>query len=553
MKKFLSLALALVLAVSALPIFAQAEAAPEPVLYYSFDNGETVDTGDVEVLNTGVTFSEDDSVSGSSAYFDGNSSYIELSGDITSYLDDDFTVSAWVRVDEPNWWMRIFDFGTQSAYAFLGLYDTTDLRYALLTDETGSEINVTADDTVEDGAWMHVALVRSGSTVKIYKNGSLSASSVDFGEHTPSEITEGNNYLGKSQFSTDAYFKGYIDEFKIYASALTEDQLLDSMGDGIKEDFAEYLTLPSGVSDAMTTKKDLTLVSFEGEHASLTWTSSDESVISSTGEVARGDETKTVTLTATITIGGEEYTYDYAVTVPATNSVDTEINVDAASKGVEINPDMVGIFFEDINYAADGGLYAELVQNRSFEAVDAQSNQVDPTPIPSYSWTINSSDYAFLSDDPLNDNNTTYLHINSPQENDIITNSCYDGISAEVGDKFDFSVFARVNEDFEGKIMVTLVENGKTVGKAYIEDISSEWAKYEAEITATADMDNALLCLTLLPESGASYLDLDMISLFPQDTWMNRKNGLRADLVQMLKDLHPGFLRFPGGCIVEGL
>ncbi|MCD8048212.1 MAG: Ig-like domain-containing protein [Clostridia bacterium] len=551
MKKFLSLALAFVLAFSTLPIFAQAEAAPEPFLYYSFDNAETVDTGDFTVSNTGVTFSDEESVSGSAAYFDGNSSYLELVGDITSYLDDDFTVSTWVRVDSPNWWMRIFDFGTESAYAFLGLYDTTDLRYALLTDETGYEINVTADDTVEDGAWMHVALVRSGNTVKIYKNGVLSASSVDFGEHTPSEVTEGNNYLGKSQFSSDAYFKGYIDEFKIYAAALTDEQVLDSMGDGVKEEFAEYLTIPSGVTGDMTTKKDLDLVSFEGEHASLTWTSSDETVISSTGEVSRGDETKTVTLTATITINGEEYVYNYVVTVPATNSVDTEINIDAASRGVDINPDMIGIFFEDINYAADGGLYAELVQNRSFEALDAQSNQTDPTPIPSYAWTID-ADYSFLSDDPLNENNTTYLRISSPSENVTITNACYDGISAELGDKFDFSVFARADSDFEGKIVVTLVENGKTVGKTYVEEITSEWAKYEVEMTATSDMDNALLCLSFETDGDNQYIELDMISLFPQDTWMNRKNGLRADLVQMLKDLHPGFLRFPGGCIVEG-
>ncbi len=551
MKKFLSLALVLILAVSTLPIFAQADAAPEPILYNSFDNGDAVDAGEFEVLNTGVTYSEDEAVSGSAAYFDGNSSYLELSGDITPSLSGDFTVSTWVRVDSPNWWMRIFDFGTQSEYAFLGVYSTTDIRYALLSEETGSEINVTASGTIEDGVWMHVALVRDGNTVKLYKNGVLEVTSTDFGSHTPSEITEGNNYLGKSQFSGDAYFQGYIDEFKIYDAALTEEQILDTMADGISESFAEYLTIPSGVTDGMSTKKDLDLVSFECENASLTWASSDESVISATGAVTRGDEDKTVQLTAAVTIGAAEYTYIYNVTVPAISSVDTEITIDAASKGVDINPDMVGLFYEDINYAADGGLYAELVQNRSFEAVDAQSNQLTPTAIPSYAWTID-ADYAFLSDDPLNDNNTTYIRISAPSESDSIINSCYDGISAEMGDKFNFSVFARANDGFEGQILVTLIEGGKTVGKAYIEGITDEWAKYEVEITATADLENALICLTFIPAGESSYIDLDMISLFPQNTWMNRENGLRADLVQMLKDLHPGFLRFPGGCIVEG-
>lgn len=552
MKKFLSLVLSAVMLFPVFPCGVFAFEDDSLILYYSFDNGAAADVGS-DAESFGVSFSEE-SVSGKSAFFDGGSSYLKLSSDINGALGGDFTVSAWVKVEEPNWWMRIFDFGEDtSSYAFLALSSPTDIRYALLTDETKSELNMTALNCVEDGKWLNLTLVREGTVMKLYTNGALAVSSKAFGENTPADIENAQNYIGKSQFN-DPYFHGYIDEFKVFSKALSDTEVISNMADGIKIDYASYVVNTVGLSDGMTAKENLNLITFETENAALAWSSSDESVISPEGVVSRGDEDASVTLTAAVTLGDETAYFPYIITVPAVSSVDAKIAINAARKGVDINPEMVGLFFEDINYAADGGLYAELVQNRSFEAVNAQASVTNPAPIPSYAWTTSvKNSAAYLSSEPLNENNTTYLRIFDPSALDSISNACYSGFSVTAGQKFDFSMYAKKNGELTGQILVSIFDGEKVIGRAYISNISSDWSKYEAEITATEAASNAVLKITILGSSSKnSYIDFDMISLFPQDTWMNRKNGLRADLVQMLKDFHPGFLRFPGGCIVEG-
>lgn len=556
MKKFLSILVSFAMLLSILPscVFAEdTSEASAPVLYYSFDNGAAADIGET-AQSFNVSFSED-SVSGKAAFFDGGTSYLELP-DVTASMGDDFTVSAWVRFDSPNWWMRVFDFGSGTeSYAFLGLAGFTDVRYALLTPNTSGELNVTAANAVEDNKWVHLTLVRDNETMRIYKNGALAAQSEAFGAHSPAELEGASCYIGKSQFDPDPYFHGLIDEFKIYSRALSDKEIVSDMAGEIKFDLASYIAESANLYDGATVKDDLNLVSFDNGTYSLDWLSSDEETISPEGRVTRGDEDKIVALTARISRVGEDEPLEitYNLFVPAVSNTDVRITVDASEKGVDINPNMIGLFFEDINYAADGGLYAELIQNRSFEAVNAQGHETDPLPIPDYSWAI-SADYSFRNENPLNENNTTYLHISNPKNLDSVTNSCYSGFAVKQGEKLDLSFFFRSN-GFGGRIMASVKDGDRLIGRSYLEPQSSEWEKYEAEIIAIADSTNASLTLTLLSDEEASdeaYIDLDMVSLFPQDTWMNRENGLRRDLVQMLKDFHPGFLRFPGGCIVEG-
>ncbi len=550
MKKALSLILALILMLSLCPfsVYAQGFADDSLVLYYSFEDGSNATVGEAaESFNVSFTT---EGVNGKAVYMDGNSSYLKLPSDINKALSGDFTVSTWAKFDTTNWWMRIFDFGAdESSYAFLGLSAPNDLRYALLTENTSTELNMTSVGSVSENTWLHFTLVRDNTVMKLYVNGAATTESTVFGDNSPSDIDNAVSYIGKSQFSADPYFNGHIDEFKVFNKALSSDEVVENMATGIKSDYASYIADAAGLYDNMTVKTDLYLPSFENETTSLSWASSNEAVISPAGVVKRDEADREVTLTATVTTNGDANEFYYTVLVPGTSNVNARISVDATQKGVDINPDMTGLFFEDINYAADGGLYAEYIQNRSFEAVNAQWDG-KPRPIPDYAWTF-SSNAVFSNESPLNENNTTYLSFTNPERLTNFTNSCYEGFPVKSGEKLDFSAFIRANGEYDGQIMVTILEGDRIIGRTFIENLSDQWTKYEEEITAVSSATNATVKITLLGTMEGS-LDFDMVSLFPQNTWMNRKNGLRADLVQMLKDLHPGFLRFPGGCIIEG-
>ena len=548
MKKVLSLILSAILVLSVIPftIFAEGFTDSSLVLYYSFEDGSNAVIGDsAEAFN--VSFTQD-GINGKAVFMDGNSSYLKLSSSLNEHLKDDFTISTWAKFDSVNWWMRVFDFGADNTnYAFLGLSAPNDIRYALLTDNTAGELNMTAVSLVKEDEWLHFSLVRNNNVMKLYVNGILVSESDAFGSNTPADIENSMNYIGKSQFSADPYFNGHIDEFKVFNRALSDMEIIENMATGIKSDYASFIAETAELYDGMTVKTDISLPTFENETTSIKW-SSDNDAITPYGTVTRNDTDQTVTLTATVTTNGETNEFSYTVFVPATTNVNARITVDATKKGVDINPDMIGLFFEDINYAADGGLYAELIQNRSFENVNAQWD-ANPKPIPDYAWTL--SGHSFSNESPLNENNPTYLTFTNPQALTRFSNACYEGFSVKQGEKFDFSVFLRVNGNYTGKLMVTIREGDKIVGRTFLSGFSSEWEKYEKEITAVSSADNAILEITILNKLEGN-IDFDMISLFPQNTWMNRKNGLRADLVQMLKDLHPGFLRFPGGCIIEG-
>lgn len=520
------------------------------ILYYSFDNGAVATVGK-DAISYNVSFSKDDSVMGNSVFLDGNSSYLQLPSDLNKAMGDDFTISTWVKFDTLNYWMRVFDFGADNTdYAFLGLSTPNDLRYALLSKDTPSELNMTATSVIYEDIWYHISLVRESTVMKLYINGSLACESAAFKDNSPSDIENSMNYIGKSQFSADPYFNGRVDEFKVFNKALDSREIVENMTTGIKSEFASYIPAAAQLYDNKEVKENLNLIAFENDYTAISWSSSNEAVISSDGLVKRGESDTAVTLTAHVTTNGDVNEFEYTVIVPSVANTNAEIIVDATKKGVDINPDMVGLFFEDINYAADGGLYAELIQNRSFEAVNAQWDG-NPKPIPDYCWNVNASNYAFSSENPLNENNTTYLKINNPQALDSFSNTCYSGFPVTAGEKYDFSFFLRSTGEYDGQIMVTISEGDKIIGRTYLSGFSDEWTKYEKEITAVSNADNATVKITLL-NSMEGCIDIDMVSLFPQNTWMNRKNGLRADLVQMLKDLHPGFLRFPGGCIIEG-
>ncbi|WP_210486753.1 alpha-L-arabinofuranosidase C-terminal domain-containing protein [Rufibacter aurantiacus] len=212
----------------------------------------------------------------------------------------------------------------------------------------------------------------------------------------------------------------------------------------------------------------------------------------------------------------------------------------------EIAPTMYGVFFEDINLGADGGIYAELVKNRSFEF---------DTPMMGWVEQKQNNDQGSLlvinQSSVTSSPNRRYLRLTSKVDAGYgLLNEGFRGMGIKKGEQYNFSVLARQGAGSAMPLVVELVTvKGEKLGSATFTPSGQEWKKYEVSLTANATDPKARLRVLA---QGKGVVDLDMISLFPKNTWKQRPNGLRADMVQLLADMKPGFLRFPGGCIVEG-
>lgn len=226
----------------------------------------------------------------------------------------------------------------------------------------------------------------------------------------------------------------------------------------------------------------------------------------------------------------------FALALSATAQV--TVNLDLASRGPVISPTHYGIFFEEINHAGDGGLYAELVRNRSFEDNDAS---------PEY-WTAVGSASLSLTNADLLEGNAYALRAEFKAAGDGFSNPGYWGINAVEGRTYQLSFYVR--GPWKGVLTASLNSaSGTALGSATVGiDCGKEWTRYTATITATASDPKASLRLTA---SQSGTLDFDCISLFPP-TYKNRPNGCRIDLAEKLEAMHPAFMRFPGGCYVEG-
>jgi alpha-L-arabinofuranosidase len=240
------------------------------------------------------------------------------------------------------------------------------------------------------------------------------------------------------------------------------------------------------------------------------------------------------------------------------------VTVDLGQSGKPISPDLFGIFFEDLNYAADGGLYAELVQNRSFEYDAAE--QISWSAITSWSYSARDGGRGSLSIEtavPVHPNNPHYavVEAHEPGGGVGLVNGGFDGIPVRAGESFDFSVFARQlftrerwgNDGRLGepaRLELRLETKDRALlGETSVAVSGRDWQRVTATIVATNSAAAAQLAV-LLHTKGA--VALDEISLFPHETFRHRPNGLRVDLAQAIADLHPKFMRFPGGCLVHG-
>lgn len=238
-----------------------------------------------------------------------------------------------------------------------------------------------------------------------------------------------------------------------------------------------------------------------------------------------------------------------AATLCDANALTNEMTVQANKPGAQVQSTMYGIFFEDINYAADGGLYAEMVKNRSFEF-----------PQNLMGWRTFGN--VQLKDDGPFDKNPHYVRLSyagHAHKHTGIENEGFFGVATKKDAAYRFSVWARCPEGGKSVLQVQFVDNA-TMGEnqcyseGFVEVEGKGWKKYTLEIVAKKTMPKASLRIFLRAPKGKGIntTDLEHVSLFPKDTWKGRENGMRKDLAQALADLKPGVFRFPGGCIVEG-
>jgi alpha-L-arabinofuranosidase len=250
------------------------------------------------------------------------------------------------------------------------------------------------------------------------------------------------------------------------------------------------------------------------------------------------------------------------------------IRVDAAAPRVAVNPRMYGIFFEEINHAGDGGLYAELVQNRDFEAHEAPSGArfggnslVTPkgwvervwfnTDV--HAWTLVAEGGAkgsirLVDESPLNPENPHSMRLVARKlgERLAVANHGYWGMNLRKDADYDLSFYARTEGDERFDLTVSLESpiGHKTYASTTIPGVGGPWKNYTCSLKPSESDSKGRLTIAV---SRPGTIWFDVVSLFPRDTYKHRPNGLRPDLVRMLADLRPGFVRFPGGCIVEGV
>jgi alpha-L-arabinofuranosidase len=221
--------------------------------------------------------------------------------------------------------------------------------------------------------------------------------------------------------------------------------------------------------------------------------------------------------------------------------------INTSQPGAAISPTLYGIFFEDINCSADGGIYPELVRNRSFEDADQPEH-----------WKLTApggsrGEISISHDQPRHEHNRKSLEfriLDTAGGAVGVANDGFWGMAFKAGAAYDFTLIARSGNGFTGPLEVSLAgSDGRTYAKGQIEGLTADWRTYKLTLKATADDPQGRLVISSR-QTGTVWMD--WVSLFPQTTWKGRANGLRPDLANMLDGLKPSFMRFPGGCWVEG-
>ena len=495
------------------------------------------------------------------AVFNGESSYIEMPAGLLENADAASISVTFKNQTENNVYKWLWAFGNDTDNNFY-LNPSVPWGPAIIAMKkeginNGNEMQIDySEGFKKSDEYVTVTVMLNGENSAMYANGKL----LKTGSFSikPSELGYTTlNYIGKSFYSSDALFKGAISDFKIYNYALTENGIIYDLALAQGDDKAalEFLKAWAAPDNADYAMRDLTLpeADYEKDGFGLSWSSSDTEYISDNGKILKRPETGNVTvdLTMNIKFKGDNIAYTVPVTIPGLDKADYTLNI-TDEKGVDIQDTMWGLFFEDISRAADGGLYAETLYNCSFENFKANDNPTvkygDDAYVeePGYMWSSAEGTMEYKTDVPLDENNRHYLEFTGTS----FENDAYDGIYLDPSKTYNVSLYART-DGYSGDITASVAKDGVTYGsvKLAAEDSAfneNGWQKYSGVLTPAGEICGAKFVITL---DASATVDFDMISMKPSDALYG---VFRPDLVEMLKDMEPGFLRFPGGCVAEG-
>lgn len=537
-------------------------------------------------------------------------SYLKLPADLLKEVTDDdgMCVTFWLNLSKgANLWERIFDFGKDSMGPYLFL--TRNLHTSCFC---GEDLVADPGQLYPVHEWIHVAVVvhgtkngtESSAGPVIYVDGEMVGdgliSQTSSGKYKrlrewfatlPVEGNYANNYIGYSQFEADPDIHASLSDFRIYKRTLSEEEIVDLVCETISEKevlnmvFDKYMKPPEKIIT-----QDIELpTSYMGGKVKAVWKSEREDVLTSDGKVGDFAKPEYIKVSVTLSIGSEERTECYYVNIVPKVCTPYTMTIHADREKLDISERLYGLFFEDINNAADGGIYAEMVQNRSFEAFTYNNYDVFSGPDGKSAGRTHTPLKFWFGDlykvTPQNRGGLNeFLGITKPDTNEYYVSvadgavlynrgfcdeNCFLSMYLHAGERYHFSIWAKRGRNVEdAEIMVELVDgaNQNVSSSILLEIDSDDWKKYgkdEKLILAATKTGYAQLKMTF-----RGNISIDMVSLIPDHVWGakeeptsrtahknflgNPNYRLRRDMVEAMRDLHPTFLRFPGGCISEG-
>ena len=537
---------------------------------------------DAVVCGSGVTAS-DNVITLPGGDYGSSAGYVELPQGMFDGQNQ-LTLSMWIKNDMGSAWTSAFFFGkdTESYFMINPKNPTSDTAKVCITwSGSGGETGLSPGSNISDGpvtgsSWTHYTAVITENSITGYINGekyntyTLSRKISDMG-------TGLYSFIGRS-FYPDPFFKGSVKAVSVYnrsmddkqvgelyTEGLTDTEILQSVSEALNIPEVKDNVLSTGMYDSLTLNSSVL-----GNLVTINWESSDESVIGTDGKVKAPAANKTVKLTAVLKINDTTLRKEFNILVLSKDETAYEMTVDVKNKGVDISQELFGLFYEDINSAGDGGLSPEMVKNNSFENYYdvATPNEVAHGNQSTWKWSwnsSNSSNFVVEQKDGLNEKNTNYAKITG---NMSLTNNgfaeIYDSSAAAMpivkGNSFDFSMFMKADSSYAGSVKVKVVNASGTAitdEKQLTLVKDGTWQKVSTTLTGNST-EKGKIVLTFENAKTSDVMYIDMVSLIPQDSYgYGNKNyaygaGIRKDLVERLKALKPSFIRFPGGCVVEG-
>lgn len=428
--------------------------------------------------------------------------------------------------------------------------------------------------------WVHVDIVYAKEDVSIYLNGEKKVVTKSTYKLTDILGENGILLIGRANWGSGEGFAGLIDNFRVYEGVMSDSDIRKEYIGGLStaevlQRAADQLVVPEAASQAVHTDTVTRLTMPETAVNGLVaveWKSSDPSLIAADGTIRAPEKAEKVVLTATLSYKGEQVEKVLELTVLPRGETQYTITADPEKEGAEISQELIGLFFEDINSAADGGLNPEMVKNNSFETYfNVQSTEEQGRGNP-YSWKLHwksDRDEGFVvKQDPkeyMNANNTNYAQITG---NMTLQNGGFApmadpdsaAMAVEAGQEYDFSIWTKAPEGYSGTLYVQLLdETGEAISdeKQIVPEADGTWKKAQTVLTGTKT-EKGKLRLSIRDAQETDSLYIDMVSLSSQNTYgygnpnYSCGKGIRKDLAEKLIALNPSFIRFPGGCIIEG-